>query len=130
MSAGAFTTVACTDFAVPTRVYRIRVQPETTGLSVNVLGTATVNQSGLAIEAVNQTSFMRVSGSRRSRGIKAASIRFRFVDASAVPGNYLQGSLLTLPVLNPAILGAGEGATGTYLGQAIIVAGTSSQGGR
>jgi len=130
MSAGAFTTVAYKSTSDPTRIYKIKVQPETTGLSVTVATVAQVNISGEPLSAVNQIGFVRVGGSRKARGIKAGQIRFKFVDASAVPGNYLQGSTLSLPVLNPLILSAGEGDTGTYLGQAITVVGTSSQSGR
>lgn len=130
MSAGAFTTVAYASAKAPAKIYKVRVQPETTGLLVNVAGLPLVNLSGLALTAVTETFFARVGGSRRARGLKVGTIRFKFVDAAGVPGNYLQGSVLQLPVLNLGILSAGEGDTGTYLGAAITVVGTSSEAGR
>jgi hypothetical protein len=57
-------------------------------------------------------------------------VRFKFVDATVPPGNYLQGSTLSLPILNPGINAAKEGDTGTYLGGAIVIVGTSAQSGR
>ena len=130
MSAGAFTNVAYASIKDPTKIYNVRVQPETTGFAVTVAGANAVNLSGQPNTAINQPYSARVSGSRRGRGLKLGTIRFKFVDASGVPGNYLQGSTLSLPVLNPTILSAPEGATGTYLGSAVVVVGTSSESGK
>lgn len=126
MSAGAFTTVAYRSTRQPTRVSPIKVQPETTGLSVTIAGAPVINQSGEALTAINNPTRVRVSGSRRRRGMKAGTIRFKFVDATTAPGNYLQNSVLSLPILNPALNAASDGATGTYLGAAITVVGETS----
>lgn len=130
MSAGAFTTVAYASIKAPDKVYKVRVQPETTGLAVIVAGVNAINLSGKALTDVTESFFARVSGSRRARGLKLGTIRFKFVDAGGVPGNYLQGSVLQLPILNPTLLSAGEGDQGLYLGEVIIVVGTSGEGGR
>lgn len=126
MSAGAFTIVAYQSTRQPTRVSPIRVQPETTGLSVTVGGTSVLNQSGKTLADINNPTRVRVSGSRRRRGMKAGTIRFKFINASAVPGNYLQNSVLSLPILNPALNAASDGATGTYLGADIVVVGETT----
>ena len=130
MSAGPFTTVAYASFIDATRIYRVRVQPETTGLTVNVGATNVLNQSGKAIADVNELYSAKVSGGKRARGLVLGKIRFKFVDASTVPGGYLQGSTLQVPVLNVALFKAKEGNTGLYQGKAIVVSGVTLEGGR
>jgi hypothetical protein len=117
MSSGAFAFVGVE--LDDTSVARIRVQPETTGLVIG--GEA---NDGVANPA-GEADRILVSAGRRRRGVLiSAKVRFRF--SGTPPTGYLAGSTLTLPILNGAIAAqCDEGATGTYLGAAIVVSGYS-----
>jgi hypothetical protein len=121
MSAGAFVISkyeASSDSG--SGIYPIRVQPETLALSI-----ATVDNDPPA-GAVNQRVSARVSGGRRQIGMNAALVRIKFTGTP--PTGYLASSTLTLPLLTPEIRSvAAYGATGTYLGVAIQVIGTTSE---
>lgn len=117
MSSGAFQFVGVEKDDTTTA--RIRVQPETLALTINGVANAGVaNPAGEADRIL-------VSAGRRRRGVLiSAKVRFRF--SGTPPAGYLAGSTLTLPILNGAIADeAEEGATGTYLGAAIVVSGYS-----
>lgn len=123
MSAGSFVRVAYQASYNVAAIHPIRVQPETLQLSVTIGGTAVVNTA--AAGAITTPAGVRVSAGRRSRGVNARLIRIRF--SGVTPDGYQANSTITLPALNAALLGAPNGATGTYLGQPIVVVGTSPE---
>lgn len=106
---------------VPTRIYQIRVQPETLLLTIN--GTANPSPEG----AANQSVSAKVSGGRRTSGISARKVRIQFAGETA-PAGYAAGQIISLPVLTPTLFNAIEkGGLGTYLGQAIVVVGKTPE---
>jgi len=117
MSAGRFEFVGV---ELPDdEVARIRVQPETEGLEIGDATNAGVaNPSG-------QAERILVSVGRRRRGVRiAGKVRFSF--SGTPPTGYASNAVISLPILNREMLEAAqEGATGTYLGSAIVVAGSS-----
>lgn len=123
MSAGAFIRVAYQASYNPVAIHPIRVQPETLALSVTIGGVATVNTASAA--NINTPAGVRVSSGRRSRGVNARLIRIQF--SGETPEGYRPGSTITLPALNPQLLNAANGDTGTYLGLPIVVIGTSPE---
>lgn len=126
MSAGAFTRANYQASYNPAAIHPIRVQPETLALSVTV-GGSTVTNTGSASALTTPTS-VRVGGGRRRRGVNARLIRIQF--SGTPPTGYKAGSTITLPAINPALLAAPNGATGTYLGAAIVVIGTTPESSR
>lgn len=101
----------------------IRVQPET--LAAN-LGSVNAAPAGTA----DTVGFARVGGGRRRYGIKARTVRIKFT--GALPDGYAPNQILTVPVLTKTVYDAiiAGTTTGTYLGNAIIVVGKSSEAGR
>lgn len=124
MSTGAFTTIGYQATYDATQIHPIRVQPETLGLSVTVGGAPVANDGELAT-AINNPVSARVSGGRRQKGLNARLIRISFGDSP--PDDYKPFSTITLPAVNPALLAAPAGATGTYLATAITVVGTTPE---
>lgn len=120
MSAGAFVS---SRYQVETgnggTIHPIKVQPETLVLTINsVANTAPAG-------ATTSRLIAQTSGSRRSYGVHAAKVSFRFVTA---PAGYKQDSIITLPMLNTPIRAeAVLGAEGTYLGEDIVVVGKSTE---
>lgn len=123
MSAGAFSRVGYQASYNAAAIHPIRVQPETLALSVTIGGTAVTNTA--ATGAITTPTSVRVGGGRRRRGVNARLIRIQF--SGTPPTGYKAGSTITLPALNAALLAAPNGATGTYLGQPIVVIGTSPE---
>lgn len=119
MSAGAFEFVGIE--ISDTETGRVRIQPETQGLTIGgVANAALPNPTG-------QADRVLVSAGRRRRGVKIAP-KVRFTFTGTPPTGYRAGSVLTLPLLNDDIEAeADEGATGTYLGATIQVAGRSAR---
>lgn len=113
MSAGAFTNSRYT--ADDGTIYPIRVQPETLALTLG--GTANTAPTG----AVTGKIRARTSGGRRRYGVHARKVAIRFT--GAVPDGYAANSIITLPILQPALYNAlvSGGTTGTYLGNAVEV---------
>lgn len=119
MSAGSFVRSRYADDAGV--VHPIRVQPETLALTIG--GTANAAPAG-AIGAGQVSA--KVSGSSRSLGLTARKVRVTF--SGAVPDGYKAGSVITLPWLVNTTFGAiSPNATGTYLGQPILVLGKSGE---
>lgn len=107
MSAGNFATDGKyeTDTGV---VHPIRYQPETTSLSLNTVP----NAAPAGAVGANLPS-ARVGSGRRSFGINARLVRFRFT--GTLPPGYSMNGILTLPVLTPAAFNSyGKSQTGTY----------------
>ena len=88
--------------------FPIRVQPETLSLTLNsVANTAPANTPGAGLPSA------KGSGGRRSIGVNARLVRFRFTDTS--PTGYKPGGTISLPVLQAAVYAAyGKSQTGTY----------------
>ena len=124
MSAGSFSLSKYTDDQGIIRP--IRVQPETITLTIaGASNSAPVGDPDTAATAV------RVSGGRNAYGIKARSIRVKFTGEP--PAGYLQESTISLPWLIPGTFATVRRPlyqTGTYLGAAVQVVGSSSEGGR
>lgn len=101
-------------------VARMRVQPETKALTVG--GVANASAAGPATLPTRA----RTSGSRRSLGIHARLVRVKFTGAP--PDGYTEDGVIALPWFNPTTWAAiGEGDTGSYLGAAIEVVGTTPE---
>lgn len=123
MSAGAFTVVPYRASYNNTQIHPLRIQPETQDLAVIIGGTNTLNTPEEV--ATNNPISAVVSRGRRSKGLNTRLIRVRFT--AAPPTGYQINGILTLPAINPDLLGAPNGATGTYLGIAIAVVGTTPE---
>lgn len=106
MSAGQTVTVAYE--SGDAIFFPIRIQPETESLTLNgVVNAAPANPVGEGLPSA------RVSTGRRSFGVNARLIRFRFT--GAVPPGYKENGVLTLPVLQAATYSAySKTQTGTY----------------
>lgn len=124
MSQGPFVTRAYQASYDTTQIHPIRVQPETAGLSITIGGTATLNTGSTS--AINNPISAVVSRGRRSKGLNARLIRVKFLQGEE-PESYTPNSAIALPVLNPALMNAVEGATGTYLGGTVVVVGTTPE---
>lgn len=119
MSSGVF-TLASYGADNTDRVYPIKVQPETLTLSI---GAATNAAAG---GAITEEVSARVSGSRRSIGLHARTVRVRFTGTA--PTGYETGGTITLPILTPTVYaGIKRGDTGTYLGATVQVVGKSPE---
>jgi hypothetical protein len=123
MSAGQFVTVGYPASYDSNQIHPIRVQPETLALAVTIASTNVVNAASSS--GINTPISAVVSRGRRSKGLNARLIRVRFT--SVLPEGYLANSVISLPALNPTLLLAPTGATGTYLGEDIEVIGTSPE---
>lgn len=118
MSAGAFEITRYeTD---PGTIHPIRVQPET--LAATLGGTANAAPTGAATGLGSAS----VSRGRRANGINARLVRLRFT--ATPPTGYLANSTIAIPALTPEFFDAAtRGATGTYLGVAVVAAGRSPE---
>lgn len=89
--------------------FPISIQPETQTLTLNsVANAAPANPIGAGLPSAS------VSRGRRSNGVNARLVRFRFNSATTPPGYKVDGTL-TVPVLQAATFAAyGKGQTGTY----------------
>lgn len=124
MSAGPFESTFYT--SDDGTVHPIRLQPETRALSIG--GQANSAPAGPATANAGQ---VRVSGGKRTVGLTPRKIRVRFTGAP--PTGYKAGSTLSIPVLVPGHFQAYRKPlyqTGTYLGAAIEVVGSSAEAGR
>ena len=103
-------------------IYRIRIQPETTGLQLN--GATNTPPTGDPDQPVSANA----TGSLRQNGCNARRVRIRFTDAP--PAGYGANQILTIPVLRLAAFNtmiAVQGATGSYLGAACELVGYTSE---
>lgn len=118
MSAGAF--VEAKYEADNGDIYSIRVLPPT--LTAN-LGATNASPTG----AVTQPLFATARKGKRAYGMGARTARVRFT--GSIPTGYLGGSILTIPVLTPAVYnGLDKTTTGlTYLGAPVAFVGKSAQ---
>jgi hypothetical protein len=100
----------------------IRVQPETIA-AIFTPGGANAAPAGVA----DLPLFAKSRGTRRSYGINARSVRIRFT--GAVPDGYAPNSIVSIPILTPAVYNAivAGASTVTYLGSQGIVIGKSSE---
>lgn len=124
MSAGSFSLSKYTDDSGIVRP--IRVQPETITLNING-----ASNSAPTADPDPAATAVRVSGGRNAYGIKARSVRIKFTGTP--PAGYLEGSVISLPWLIPGTFATVRrplGQTGTYLGAAVQVVGSSSEAGR
>jgi len=123
MSAGAFESSFYT--SDDGTIHPIRIQPETRGLTIG--GQANSAPSGPADE---NAALVRVSGGKRTLGLTPRKIRVRFTGEP--PTGYKEGGICTIAVLVPGHFQAYRKPpyqTGTYLGAAIEVVGSSPEGG-
>jgi len=124
MSAGAFESSFYT--SDDGTVHPIRIQPETRALTI--AGQANSAPAGPADE---NAAMVRVSGGKRTLGLTPRKIRIRFTGDP--PAGYKEGSTLSVVVLIPGHWQTYRKPlykTGTYLGAAIEVIGSSPEGGR
>lgn len=122
MSSGAFTLVRyAASYSAVEQIHPIKVQPETTGLTIGgIVNIPPINATTNKLSA-------KVSGSKRSLGLTARSVSFKFTGATPQAGLYKADATIRLPWLNPFTSEISKGATGTYLGEPIIVVGTSPE---
>lgn len=107
MSAGGFSNVGYENNNAV--VHPIKIQPETETFELEGIANAAATT---AIAAGVPSA--KVTGSRRSIGVNARLVRFRFV-APDVPPGYLANGVISLPVLTQVAFAAyGKGQTGTY----------------
>lgn len=101
-------------------IQRIRVQPETLGLTIDAVANA-------APAGPRDTAgTVRVGSSRRSFGVTARRVAVRWT--GAVPDGYDPNGIIYLPILTPGLFNdIILGATGTYLGNSIEVVGTTPE---
>lgn len=116
MSAGAFTN---SFYEMSSEnggfILRCRVQPET--LAATIGGTANAGVTGPATAPGSAT----ISQGRRTAGVNMRYVSLRF---TATPPTGYSGDSVRIPVLDPAVFADWTlGATGTYLGVAVEVAG-------
>lgn len=118
MSSGQFViTRYRASYGDGSNVHPIKVQPETTGLQ---FGTE-INIP--AVNAPNSPISARVTGSKRTIGLNARKVTFRFTGANPQDGRYKAGSILTLPWFIPFSPTLVRGASGTYLGDTVELVG-------
>lgn len=120
MSAGRFErSFYSTDDA---NIMPVRVQPET--IAATVGGVSNDAPDGPATGNFGSAS---VSQGRRTNGVNTRLVRLAFTGDTA-PTGYLEGGTITLPALQPAFFAAcSVGATGTYLGSAVVSVGRSGE---
>lgn len=123
MSSGNFVIGRYTATYDNTQIHPIRVQPETLELSLTIGAGSVTNAS--AAGAINNPISAIVSKSRRGIGLVARIMRVRFTGEP--PTDYQENGVITLPVVNPALMSAPKGATGTYLGAAIVLVGMTPE---
>ncbi len=120
MSAGSFSRSKYQS-AITANIYGVRVQPETLALQIGS-GTNTPPAGD-----INQSSRASVVGGRRNRGVNCRKVRFTFADG-ATPTGYKVGSVLTLPIMTQSFFDTIlPDQTGSYLGAAIVVIGTTPE---
>lgn len=101
-------------------IQRIRIQPETLAAE---LPTATPNAAPAG--AIDTATTVRARGSKRAFGVRARQVTLQFT--GALPDGY-SGDPVSIPILTNAVFnGIALGTTGTYLGQAVEVVGSSSE---
>ena len=123
MSAGAFVlTKYAASYGAGTSIHPIKIQPETLTLT---LGTGTPVANAAPTGAQNNQISARVSGGKRTLGLIPRKVTVRFT--GAVPAGYAPNSKTTIPWLTPFTAAITKGATGTYLGNAVIVVATSPE---
>lgn len=124
MSAGSFVTSKYqASYGLGANIHPIRVQPETLALSLSVSGTATANTAPTG--AVTNPISARVSASKRTLGLSAATVGIKF--SGTPPTGYAANQRINLPLLNNSIRAVTKGATGTYLGASVVVVGVSPE---
>ena len=100
-------------------IHPIRVQPETIAAEIGSANAAPAAGVDVAISA-------KVSGGRRELGLIARKVRLAFT--AAPPAGYAEDSIVTIPILTPAVFNAiAVGQTGTYQGVAVEVVGTTPE---
>lgn len=100
-------------------IHPIRVQPETIAANVGAANAAPTAAVDIPISA-------KVSGGKRELGLIARKVRLAFT--ATPPTGYAEDSIVTIPILTPAVFNQiAVGTTGTYLGAAVEVVGTSPE---
>jgi hypothetical protein len=118
MSSGAFTLSKYE--ANDGTIYAVKIQPETLDLS---LGSANAAPTG----PIDGPVLAKVSKTKRAYGVGCRKVSFKFT-AETPPAGYSKGQVLSLPVLKPTLWNTLKtGVTGTYLGGAVVVVGTSAE---
>ena len=118
MSTGAF--VLSKYEANDGTIYPVKIQPETLDLTLGSANTAPA-------AAADGPVLAKVSKTRRAYGVGCRKVSFKFT-AETPPTGYSKGQVLSLPILKPTLWNTLKaGVTGTYLGGAVEVVGTSSE---
>lgn len=124
MSAGSFGLAGYRASYNTANIHPIRIQSETLGLEITIGGTTVTNNGEDAAEINNPISAV-VSRGNRALGLNARRITIKFTDSP--PTGYLTNSPIAIAALNPALLSAPKGATGTYQGRVVQVVSTSPE---
>lgn len=120
MSAGPFQTVGYE--TNDGNVVPIRIQPET--LALTLAATANAAPAGAILAGWPSA---QVGQGKRSLGINARTVTFRFTDGNA-PAGYKNLSPITLPVLQDGVWAAyKKGDLGTYQGAPIEFVGKNNE---
>jgi hypothetical protein len=119
MSAGVF-QLSRYQSDVTTRIYPVRVQPET--LSATIASVANAAPAGAATEQGR----LRVSAGRKTAGVRPRKVSLAWT--ATPPAGYKAGAVVRIVAMTPAFYAACViGATGTYLGVAVQVVGRSPE---
>lgn len=114
MSAGAF-QVSKYQADNTARIYPVKIQPESAALAVPT-GTPNNPPAG----ATTEPTFARARKNRAAYGVGCRQVGVRFT--ATLPTGYLANQVYRIPILTPAYYASiNPGATGTYLGQAVVV---------
>lgn len=101
-------------------IYPVKIQPETLELS---LGSANAAATG----AIDGPVLAKVSKTKRAYGVGCRKVSFKFT-AETPPTGYEKGQVLSLPIMKATLWNTLKaGVTGTYLGGAVEVVGTSAE---
>jgi hypothetical protein len=101
-------------------IAKCRVQPETLNLTLNSVA------NGEPTGSVNVRGSAAVSRGRRAFGVNCRLVRIRFT--STLPNGYAADEVIALPWLKKSSFDAlPDGATGTYLGNPVILVGRTAE---
>jgi len=120
MSSGSFITSSYSSTALGT-VHPIRIQPETLALQIGAVSNAAATGTRVLPSA-------QVSKGKRSKGLNARTVTFKFAPGAA-PAGYKPESPISLPWLqgNATFNSIFAGQTGSYLTADIVMVGKSNE---
>lgn len=127
MSAGRFLRTFYQASYDPTKIHRIRAQPEDVDASITTAAGTIVNNA-LVTGPANAAGSARISGSTRGLGLHARLVNLVLPSTSTPPTGYVIGSRTRIPCFTISFFTAcAQGGTVDYLGTQWEVTGTRSE---